>query len=186
MIDVSNLRVVREGKPICAVDQLSVPPGGRLAVLGANGSGKTTLLRVLAGLARDYSGTCRVTAEHRERTYVHQQPLLFRGSVLANVRYGQRPGGRDALEWLRLVGLEHLATRSTRNLSGGEIRRVALARALAVQPRLLLLDEPLAELDNEASETICRVLNDLPRTTIIIASPAPLPGALGEVAFSLS
>ncbi len=186
MIEVADLRVVREGNSICTVDQLIVPPGGRLAVLGTNGSGKTTLLRVLAGLERDYSGACRVATNHDERTFVHQQPFLFRGSVLANVRYGQRPQGRDAFEWLRMVGLEHLASRSTRNLSGGEVRRVALARALAVEPRLLLLDEPLAELDDEASETVCRVLNDLKQTTIVIASPIPLPGTLGEAVFSLS
>ena len=124
MIEVSQLRVDREGKTICAVDQLTVQPGSRLTVLGSNGSGKTTLLRVMAGLTDDYSGACRVATGHRELTYVHQHPLLFRGSVLNNVRYGQRPDGRDAMEWLRLVGMEHLAARSTRNLSGGEIRRI--------------------------------------------------------------
>ena len=98
----------------------------------------------------------------------------------------QRPGGRDALEWLRLVGMEHLAARSTRNLSGGEIRRIALARALALEPRLLLLDEPLAELDNQACEIVCQLLADLPQTTMVVASPTPLPGSLGEVTFSLS
>lgn len=186
MIDVSNLRVDREGKTICAVDRLAVEPGGRLTVLGANGSGKTTLLRVMAGLTDDFLGTCRVATNHRERTYVHQHPLLFRGSVLTNVRYGQRTGGPDALEWLRRVGLEHLAARSTRNLSGGEVRRVALARALAVQPRLLLLDEPLAELDSTSCDTVCQLLCDLAQTTIIIASPTPLPGALGESTYSLT
>ena len=186
MIEVSQLRVERGGKTICAVDRLAVEPGGRLTVLGANGSGKTTLLRVMAGLTGDYSGTCRVATGRRELTYVHQHPLLFRGSVLTNVRYGQRPGGRDALDWLRLVGMEHLADRSTSNLSGGEIRRVALARALAVEPRLLLLDEPLAELDSQACETVCKLLRDLPQTTIIIASPTPLPGELGKVTYTLS
>ncbi len=186
MIEVSQLRVERQRKTICAVDRLTVEPGGRLTVLGANGSGKTTLLRVMAGLTGDYSGTCRVATNHCERTYVHQHPLLFRGSVLTNVRYGQRPGGRDALDWLRLVGMEHLADRSTHNLSGGEIRRVALARALTLKPRLLLLDEPLAELDSQACETVCKLLSDLPQTTIVIASPTPLPGILGEVTYSLS
>jgi tungstate transport system ATP-binding protein len=185
MIEVSQLRVDREGKTICAVDQLSVQPGSRLTVLGSNGSGKTTLLRVMAGLTDDYSGTCRVATGHRELTYVHQHPLLFRGSVLNNVRYGQRPGGRDALEWLQLVGMEHLAARSTRNLSGGEIRRIALARALAMQPRLLLLDEPLAELDNQACDIVCELLASLEQTTIVVTSPTPLPGVLGEVTYTL-
>ena len=186
MIEISKLRVEREGETICTVDQLSVPPGNRLTVLGSNGSGKTTLLRVMAGLTDDYSGTCRVIPGHRELTYVHQHPLLFRGSVLGNVRYGQRTGGRDALEWLRLVGMEHLAARSTRNLSGGEIRRIALARALAIEPRLLLLDEPLAELDNQAREIVCELLDSLTQTTIVVTSPTPLPGALGELNYTLS
>lgn len=186
MIEVSQLRVEREGKTICAVDQLAVKPGSRLTVLGSNGSGKSTLLRVMAGLTHDYSGTCRVALGRRELTYVHQHPLLFRGSVLNNVRYGQRPGGRDPLEWLRLVGMEHLAARSTRNLSGGEIRRIALARALALEPRLLLLDEPLAELDSQASEIVCELLCSLPKTTIVIASPMPIPGILGEVTYTVS
>jgi tungstate transport system ATP-binding protein len=186
MIEVTGLRVEREGKTICAVDQLNVPPGSRLTVLGSNGSGKTTLLRVIAGLAGDYSGRCRVGAGRRELTYVHQHPLLFRGSVLGNVRYGLRPGEGDALEWLQQVGMEHLAARSTGNLSGGEIRRIALARALAVRPKLLLLDEPLAELDNEASEGVCRLLTNLPETTIVVTSPTPLPGELGEVTYTLA
>jgi tungstate transport system ATP-binding protein len=186
MIEVSGLRVERDGKTICAVEQLNIEPGSRLTVLGSNGSGKTTLLRVMAGLTDDYSGTCRVAVDHRELTYVHQHPLLFRGSVLSNVRYGQRPGGRDALEWLRLVGMEHLAARSTSNLSGGEIRRIALARALAVEPRLLLLDEPLAELDNQAYEIVCLLLSDLPQTTLVVTSPTPLPGTLGEVTYTLA
>jgi tungstate transport system ATP-binding protein len=186
MIEVSGLRVERDGETICAVDQLNIEPGSRLTVLGSNGSGKTTLLRVMAGLTNDYSGTCRVAVGRRELTYVHQHPLLFRGSVLSNVRYGQRPGGRDGLEWLRLVGMEHLAARSTRNLSGGEIRRIALARALAVEPRLLLLDEPLAELDNQACEIVCQLLSDLPQTTMVVASPTPLPGPFGEVTYTLS
>ena len=185
MIDVSQLKVQREGKTICSVDQLEVESGARLTVLGSNGSGKTTLLRVIAGLTDNYSGTCRVAASRRELCYVHQHPLLFRGSVLNNVRYGRRPGGRDARDWLRVVGMEHLASRSTHNLSGGEIRRIALARALAVEPKLLLLDEPLAELDRQASETVCQVLADLPATTIIVTSPTPLLGALGENTYSL-
>jgi len=186
MIEVSQLRVEREGRTICAVEHLGITPGSKLTVLGSNGSGKTTLLRVLAGLTGDYSGTCRVAIDRHELTYVHQHPLLFRGNVLNNVRYGQRPGGRDALEWLRLVGMEHLAARSTRNLSGGEVRRIALARALALKPRLLLLDEPLAELDKQACEIVSDLLESLAETTIIIASPTPLPGALGKTTYTLS
>ncbi|NOY41274.1 MAG: ABC transporter ATP-binding protein [Planctomycetes bacterium] len=181
MIEVSQLQVGREGKTICTVERLAVSPGDRVAVVGANGSGKTTLLRVFAGLERDYSGTCRVATSDRARTYLDQRPYLFRGTVLANVCYGQRhrrEGSQLASTWLDRLGVGHLATRTTENLSGGEIRRVALARALVCQPRLLLLDEPLAELDPTASETVCDALNSLQDTTLVIATPTELPTTL--------
>jgi len=192
MIEVRNLRVGRDGKTICKVDQLAVAPGERVAVIGPNGSGKTTLLRVLAQLTSDYSGTCRVQTPRRERTYMHQHPYLFRGTVLANVRFGRSTQRRSraqrtplALSWLRRLGVDNLAKRTTRHLSGGEIRRIALARALAFEPKLLLLDEPLAELDPQAIDTVCRLLNELPKTTIIIASPVELPKALATTTFQL-
>ena len=95
MIEIKQLQVTRGGKTICAVEHLMAKSGERLVVVGPNGSGKSTLLRVIAGLIVDYSGQCEVSAGSRERTYVHQQPILFRGSVLSNVRYGQqgRAGG---------------------------------------------------------------------------------------------
>jgi len=178
MIDISQLEVTRDGRMICAVEKLSVARGQHISLLGPNGSGKTTLLRVLAGLEKRYRGTCRVEVGRRGRTYLHQQPFLFRGSVLANVSYGQRGravGNVAAITWLKRLGIEHLAQRTTQNLSGGEARRVALARALACTPRLLLLDQPLDDLDPTAAETVCRVLSELPETTLVVASPTELP-----------
>jgi len=193
MIEITNLQVEREGKRICTVDQLSIALGERWAILGSNGSGKTTLLRVLAGLTKDYSGTCQVAVTARRRTYLHQQPYLFRGTVLANVCYGERNGAGQgpkaadsgASDWLDRLQVGHLAERTTADLSGGERRRVALARALATRPRLLLLDEPLADLDDEASEIVCQVLQQLPETTLVIASPTALPDGLVEKRFTL-
>ena len=187
MIEISQLQVVRDGNPICAVEKLTAAPGEWVAVIGANGSGKTTLLRVLAGLENDYGGTCRVGVAPKERTYLHQQPYLFRGSVLANVRYGERgrTGDSRATAWLERLGIAQLAHRTTRNLSGGEVRRIALARALACRPQLLLLDEPLAELDPTAAETVCQVLKELPETTLVVASPKALPATLPMTTFNL-
>ncbi len=189
MIEVSQLQVGREGKTICAVERLAVSSGDRVAVIGANGSGKTTLLRVLAGLERDYSGTCRVATSDQDRTYLDQRPYLFRGSVLANVCYGLRDRHEEpqlASTWLDRLGVGHLATRTTENLSGGEIRRVALARALAYRPRLLLLDEPLADLDPTASKTVCDALNSLQDTTLVIATPTELPSTLSATTYYLT
>ena len=187
MIEITNLNVERESKTICSVEQLQAKAGDRLAVIGSNGSGKTTLLRILAGLEHDYHGQCVVDLSYRGRTYLHQRPYLFRGSVLSNVRYGQRArGGRLAEQWLEQLGIAHLANRSTENLSGGEIRRVALARSLVCQPRLLLLDEPFAELDPQASITVCEALNSLQDTTLIIASPNELPDGVTNNSYHLN
>jgi len=189
MIEITNLRVDRNGKRICTVDQLSIAAGQRVGLLGSNGSGKTTLLRVLAGLTSDYTGTCEVAAPLHERTYLHQQPYLFRGSVLANTSYGQRNEagqGTQAREWLDRLGVGHLAERTTADLSGGERRRVALARSLAMQPQLLLLDEPLADLDPDASQLVYQTLTELANTTLLIASPIALPEGLANTTITLS
>ena len=195
MIEITNLQVDRSGKRICFVEQLTITQGQRVALLGSNGSGKTTLLRVLAGLINDYSGTCHVAVQPRQRTYLHQQPYLFRGTVLANVRYGQQSNGgqrngagqgTQAQDWLERLGVGHLSERTTADLSGGERRRVALARSLAMQPQLLLLDEPLADLDPEASQSVCQTLAELPNTTLLIASPVALPPGLTNSEFVLS
>ena len=189
MIKIENLSVVRGGKTICAVDQLHVAAGERLAIVGPNGSGKTTLLRVIAGLSNDFVGECTVGGDRRERTYVHQHPLLFRGTALSNVRYGERgrAGDRpDARGWLRQLGIEQLADQSARTLSGGETRRVAIARALACRTKLLLLDEPLADLDDHAQQAVCDSINGLTDTTIVIASPTEVPKSLAVRTFHLS
>lgn len=82
--------------------------------------------------------------------------------------------------WLQRLGLESLAHRSTRSLSGGEARRTALARACVLQPELLLLDEPLADLDAAGIDCVQESLKELPDSTILISSPTPLPNNLVE------
>ena len=181
MIEINQLQVVRSNRAICSVEHFSAAPGEHVAVVGSNGSGKTTLLRVLAGLIPDYGGNCQVNVGHQERTYVHQQPLMFRGTALNNVRYGQRHRAGQlpsANELFAQLGLEGLADRPAKKLSAGEIRRVALARALACNPSLLILDEPLADLDAAATSKVSQVLNGLAETTVVIASPVDLPEEL--------
>ncbi|GAA1591185.1 ABC transporter permease [Streptomyces globosus] len=142
---------------------LDAAPGTTIAVVGENGAGKTTLLRALLGLtpraeAELRLGDTDVTAlpPHRRRVaWVPQDGALFPHlSALANTAYGLRAQGmpraearREALRWLERLGVGVLAGLLTRQLSGGQAQRVALARALAARPRLLLLDEPLAALD---------------------------------------
>ncbi|MEV8315844.1 ABC transporter permease [Streptomyces sp. NPDC059900] len=142
---------------------LDAGPGTTIAVVGPNGAGKTTLLRALLGLTpRAHAelrlgGTdvTRLPPHRRHVAWVPQDGALFpHMSALANTAYGPRALGvpraearRRAQEWLDRLGVGHLAHRRPAQVSGGQAQRVALARALAAQPRLLLLDEPLAALD---------------------------------------
>jgi molybdate transport system permease protein len=185
MIQLRQLEVRRDRTLICRVPDLDVRAGERLGIVGPNGCGKSTLLMVLAGLDGSARGGCEVAVPARDRVYVHQQPFLFTGTVLANATYGLRAHGvaaqsaaRTAGQWLERLGVDGLAHRDGASLSGGEKRRVALARAMALRPRLLLLDEPLAELDASGAERVAAALDALPETTILIAAPAELAGNL--------
>ena len=149
---------------ILDVETFTVAAGERVALVGPNGAGKTTLLHVAALLTRPASGTVAISGERatsrnaaalrRAISVVFQDPLLFDVSALANVAAGLRFHGcsrqeaeRRASAWLERFGVAHLAPRKARRLSGGEASRVALARAFATEPALLLLDEPFSPLD---------------------------------------
>lgn len=140
--------------------QLQVKPGERIALVGANGSGKSTLLRLMHGLLAPSAGALE-RAPMLRCAMLFQRPHMLRLSVLANVALGLWLQGRawadakaQAKAALRRVGLEDLAARNARTLSGGQQQRLALARAWACQPQLLLLDEPTASLDPHAKREV--------------------------------
>ena len=148
---------------------LTLVSGSPTVVVGPNGSGKTTLLRAAMGLVKPSAG--RITWGDREnvpptgRAIVFQRPVMLRRSARANIRYALRSSGSAEQkarigEVLALVGLEHVADRPARRLSGGEQQRLALARALARDPAVLFLDEPTASLDPAAT----KVIEDVVRT----------------------
>ena len=185
MVEIKNLQVTKNGTTICTVPELSIAPSERLGILGSNGAGKTTLLRVLAGLEIDFQGTCDVRVPRKERVYIHQNPYLFRGTVLSNATYGLHARGMRraeaeelALGWLEKLGIRQLASHGVTHLSGGERRRTALVRALVLKPRLLLLDEPLAEMDEPGVTSLYAAIRELDDSTILVASPAPVPQGL--------
>jgi molybdate transport system ATP-binding protein len=180
--------------------QLEVAAGQVLAVLGPNGSGKSTLLDVIAGLlapqrgvvswqGRDLStATGRlVPSAERRIGLLGQDPLLFPHlSVRENVAFGLRARRQpDALaradRWLERLGVAGLVDRRPRQLSGGQAARVALARALAAGPQVLLLDEPLASLDASAAPELRHLLGEVLREsglTTLLVSHAVLDAAL--------
>lgn len=182
-------KVFPERKALDSVS-LEVFEGEVLALLGPNGSGKTTLLRVLASILRPTSGDVyfsgvRVTSENIERmrllsSLVFQRTVMFGGSVYDNVAYGLRLRGvprseivKRVARVLRLVRLEGFEKRSARRLSGGEQQRVALARALVLGTRLLLLDEPTANLDPQNAaiiEDVIATVNRELKTTVVLAT----------------
>jgi len=144
---------------------LSIGQGGPTLVVGPNGAGKTTLLRLCMGLDRPSAGRItwggRADAGPQRRAFVFQRPVMLRRSVAANLDYaleqaGAARGGRkDRIrDLLARVGLDELAERPARRLSGGEQQRLALARALARDPEIMFLDEPTANLDPAATRAV--------------------------------
>lgn len=175
MIRIRGLRVHFGDVCALALPELDLHPGEKLAVSGANGSGKSTLLRVLAGLQMPSAGTMQGAPPPGRAVLVHQQPLLFSGSVRDNLALALRAHGRplgDADFWLAALAADHLAARPAHGLSGGERRRVAIARALAVAPELLLLDEPLAELDAAGVELVTAACAAFVGTLVVAAPDA--------------
>ena len=186
-----DVRQVYGARTVLHIPALDIQPGEILAIVGPSGAGKSTLLRLLGLLEAPTHG--EVAIMHRERrftyhtatiedrrtiTMVFQNPILLSRTVRANVALGlrlrgNRNGSRQIDEVLERVALREMAHARPRTLSGGEMQRVALARALVLEPRVLLLDEPTANLDPanvRLIETLVREQNEQRGTTIAIVT----------------
>src|SRR3990167_5959979 len=152
------------GRRIIDAVSLQIGGAGRTVILGPNGAGKSVLLRLCHGLLAPSAGRVvwsrAATGRHRQ-AMVFQRPVMLRRSALANVAYGLKLAGAErrerqarAFRALDRLGLAHLAGRSARVLSGGEQQRVAIARAWALEPEVLFLDEPTANLDPQATREV--------------------------------
>lgn len=170
MLEVVDLTVQRGTRRVLDGVSLSVQPGERLAVHGPSGCGKTTLLYAIAGLVDIERGAIRISDRDVTTTPAHQRDigLVFQDNqlfphfdVADNVSYSLRVRGMAkrerrnvAEEWLSRFGLTGLSHRRVTELSGGEAKRVALARTMAGKPRVVLLDEPLTGLDDHLHEQL--------------------------------
>jgi tungstate transport system ATP-binding protein len=176
------------------IEELTIGEGRLYTLTGANGAGKSTLLSILAFLSPPTSGEIfyageRVDWNHgsveeyrRKVTLLHQSPYLFGGTVYDNVAFGLKARGIRGEEQQRRVdkaldtaGLPGFRDRKARELSGGEAQRVAMARALALEPEVLLLDEPLANIDRETTGSLETVIASLPArgTTVVLITHDP-------------
>ncbi|MCK9393163.1 MAG: ABC transporter ATP-binding protein [Syntrophales bacterium] len=186
-----NIQVQRGGKRILDVSSLKIVSGEVLSIIGPNGAGKTTLLQALSLLIRLGKGTIyfqgkKIGADMTPLDYrrclamVFQEALLFDTTVYGNVASGLKIRGAKSAEIVSIVntrleqfGIGHLRDRSAKTLSGGEAQRTSLARAFAIQPQLLFLDEPFAALDPPTREALLEDLNRVLRvsgTTAIMAT----------------
>jgi zinc transport system ATP-binding protein len=186
LVELAGVSLSLRGANVLDDVTLQVEPNEYLAILGPNGGGKTTLLKVILGLLEPDSGSVRVFGDSPRRArgrigYVPQRahfdldfPIRVRDVVLmgrlTSLRFGRfaardREAARDALE---LVEMGPLADRPIGTLSGGQLQRVLIARALAQRPQLLLLDEPTASLDERIGRNIWELFEELSRDMAVI------------------
>lgn len=187
ILEAKRLKVIRGGSLLVDVRDLAIFEGETLSLIGPNGAGKTTLLQALSYLSRPSGGEILFRGqavgahalEYRRRlAMVFQEPLLFDTTVFGNVVSGLKIRGMRGTEAKSIVesqlerfGIAHLRERSARTLSGGEAQRTSLARAFAISPEILFLDEPFASLDPPTREAIVtdleKVLAETKTTTIM-------------------
>ena len=189
-VELRGLVKEYDGRRVLDVERLTVERGTVCAVTGPNGSGKTTLLSLLALLEPPTAGSIALFGEdaagaaarrtlRRRVVMVGERPWMFHTTVLGNVVYGLSARGvahheaeRRARAALESLGMVHASGWPARRLSAGEVRRVALARALVIEPELALLDEPLADIDAQNAAILERVIGELPGkgTTVLVAT----------------
>ncbi len=177
LYELSNVKRVQANQTILDISRLPIEAGTIYSLIGPNGAGKTTLLQILAFLDTDYQGVLKFHKKRvrnstkqlfdlrRRVVLVDQYPLLFTGTVWKNIEFGLKvrkvttEERNERIECvLELVGMTAFAQADARTLSGGETKRIALARALVLDPEVLLCDEPTANVDKENQEIILNIL----------------------------
>jgi tungstate transport system ATP-binding protein len=189
LLEVKNLQVERGGVSVLDIPYLDIPEGQVLALIGPNGAGKSSLLLALSRLLKPSRGDITFKGQQlvsnrsmfdyrRKISMVFQEPLLFDTTVFENVASGLKIRGikddtikKTVDECLQRFGIRHLVRRSARNLSGGEAQRTSLARAFAIKPDILFLDEPFSSLDPPTREAMMEdletILHETGTTTVM-------------------
>ncbi|QGG48640.1 ABC transporter ATP-binding protein [Heliorestis convoluta] len=187
LLEVENLTWIKDGKKILDIPAMQIDQGDHIALIGSNGSGKSSLLKLLSFLEKPTTGEVLLRSVNRKSSMIEkrrkiavvfQEPLLLNLSVYDNIAYGLkirgRKKGREAIveEWMERLKIGHLKERYPRHLSGGEAQRVSIARAMALEPELLFLDEPFSALDaptkNQLLEDISLIIKKSNMTTLFI------------------
>jgi len=203
LLTVKDLSKRYDGRWVLKDLTFEVSKGERLAVIGPNGSGKTTLIRILNLLEAPTTGEIYFNGEslhdtkekwvfRRKMAVVFQRPAVLNTTVYGNVALGLRVRGvkKSALDEkvtqaLKLLGLIHLKDRNARALSGGERQLLSIARALVLEPLLLLLDEPTSNLDPENAKLVEEVIRNA-GSTVVITSPEPSAAEVADKVVHLS
>lgn len=207
VLSARNLALIKGNKEIIDIDRFSLYDGEVVALVGPNGAGKTSLLLTLALLQQPTRGELsyfgrplkrkEILSLRRQMAVVFQEPLLMDTTVIGNLLTGLKIrgiAGKEALsrseEWLERLGILPLAHQPALHLSGGEAQRVNLARAFALQPRLLFMDEPFSALDyptrNQLLDDISIILKETGITTLLVTHDlSEIPALAGRVAVLL-
>lgn len=192
-----DIKISRGKNHILVIEQFRLKNGEVMALIGVNGSGKSTLVQTLALLLKPDSGKVFIQGEEatpknelslrRRMAVVFQEPLLLDTTVYKNVAAGLLLRGcqpadvdRRVRDWLARLGIDSMANRQARFLSGGESQRVSLARAFAVEPEVLFLDEPFSALDYPTKRTLITELSDILKATriatvLVTHDPSEIP-----------
>lgn len=171
MINIKRLKKEYNNRLVVDIDELTIPKGQIFGIVGGNGSGKTTLLKMIADLESKDLGLIDISFKRNEMVYLFQKPHLFNTTVYNNIAYPLKFRKMDSNEIHKKVeaiieefGIENLKDQNALKLSGGESQKVNLARALVFNPKLILLDEPTANIDPKSTMHIEKILKNALKT----------------------
>jgi tungstate transport system ATP-binding protein len=185
-ISLHNITKKFGDKTILNIDQQDFIAGMITGIIGPNGSGKSTLMKIIAGLDKEYTGLLHIDGQEMNKeicknmTLVFQKPYLINMDVYNNIAYPLKIRGLSQIEiknktdkMIELLQLKEIMKQNARSLSGGEMQKVALARAIVFEPKLLLLDEPTSNIDPKTMqlmENAIKYINQCCNTTVILVT----------------